>query len=101
MMKLLLAAALMLGPSFAEKTKTARPALANPPTAFEECDPTDLGSFAGKPYDEALKDRAIEVSGSKSALVLRPGEAMNMRAGLQRVILRVGDDGKVISARCG
>jgi hypothetical protein len=100
MIKIILAAALLAGPSFAEKTGTARPKLATPPP-MDECDASDLGFVAGKPFSEALKERAREASGSRTVRVIRPGEAVTMDYGLTRLNLELDAKGVVINARCG
>jgi hypothetical protein len=100
MIKLLLAAALMLGPSFAEKTKTARPALAHPP-AMEGCDVSELDFVTGKMLDEALKARAQEATGAASVRVYRKGEPVTQDLRADRLNLELDQAGRVVSARCG
>jgi len=100
MMKLILAAALLAGPTFAEKTSTARPKLAEPP-AMEECDASGLGHLVGEPFTEALKIRAREASGSRTVRVIRPGEAITMDYGLDRLNIELDAREKIISVRCG
>ncbi len=95
-----LPSAALAGPTLAEKTGTARPKLAQPPV-FEECDPTDLSGFVGKPFDPTLRARALEASGARTIRIIRPNEPVTMDYGLERVNLELDAQGKVISARCG
>lgn len=100
MTNLILIVALLAGPSFAEKTGTARPALATPP-AMEECDASGLKFVIGQRLDETLKERAREASGSRTVRVIRPGQAVTQDYGLDRLNLELDAQEKVISVRCG
>jgi hypothetical protein len=100
MTKFLIIVALLAGPSFAEKTGTARPKLAEPP-AMEECDASGLQNLIGKPFSEALKEQVLKDSGSRSVRVIRPGQAVTQDYGLQRVNIELDAQEKVISVRCG
>ena len=99
MIKLFLLAALLGGPSFAEQTKTARPALATPPV-MEGCDATDAQFALGKIVDEALQARALEASGAVTVRVFATGDAITQDLRSDRLNLEVGQAGKVVSARC-
>ena len=100
MIKSLLIALLLAGPTLAEKTKTARPALATPPT-MEGCDVTDVKELIGTLYDEALDARAKEMTGAAVVRVVRPGQMVTMDYREDRLTLELDAGGKVISARCG
>lgn len=100
MIRLLLAAGLMLGPSFAEKTGTSRPKLANPP-AMEGCDAEDVQKLIGKPLPAEGADQARLVSGSAIVRVVRPGEAVTMDYRADRLTIALDAAGAVVSARCG
>jgi hypothetical protein len=100
MTQLFLIVALLAGPSFAEKTGTARPKLATPP-AMEECDASELGFVAGQPFSEALQARAKEAAGARTVRVIRPGQPVTMDYGLDRLNLELDAQDKVINARCG
>ncbi|NNM75724.1 hypothetical protein HJG53_02220 [Sphingomonas sp. ID1715] len=100
MTKLLLIALLFGAPSFAEKTKTARPQLATPP-AMEGCDASDLKFLIGATLDEALTTRARDASGATSVRVIQPGQMVSMDYVAERLNIEVDAAGKVISARCG
>lgn len=99
MINLLLAAALMLGPSFAEKTKTSRPALAHPP-AMEGCDVSELDFVVGHPLDDALKARAQEATGAASVRVFTTGDPVTADMRPDRLNLELDKSGTVVSARC-
>jgi hypothetical protein len=96
----LLIALLLAGPTLAEKTKTARPALATPP-AMEGCDVTDVKVLIGQTYDEALAARAKDMTGAAVVRVKRPGEMVTMDYREDRLTLELDASGKVLSARCG
>jgi hypothetical protein len=100
MIRLLLIAALASGPSFAEKTGTARPKLAHPP-ALESCDAEDLQPWIGKAFPSDGVDRAREATGSTVVRVVRPGEAVTMDFRADRLTVMLDAAGKVVSARCG
>lgn len=100
MIKPLLIALLLAGPTLAEKTKTARPALATPP-AMEGCDVTEPKELVGKTYDEALAARAKELTGAAVVRVMRPGQMVTMDYREDRLTLELDAAGKVVSARCG
>lgn len=100
MTKLLLLALLLAGPTFAEKTKTSRPALATPP-AMEGCDASDLKFLIGATLDEALTTRARDASGASSVRVIRPGQMVSMDYVAERLNIEVDAAGKVTAARCG
>ena len=99
MIRLALLAALAFGPSFAERTGTSRPKLAEP--RLEGCDDSELKFAIGQPYDEQLSARLRDESGVVSILLLRPGEPASMKYGINRLTVQVDGQGKVISARCG
>ena len=96
----LLIALLLGGPTLAEKTNTARPALATPP-AMEGCDVTDAKELIGQNYDEALAKRAKDMTGTATVRVKRPGEMVTMDYREDRLTLELDAAGKVVSARCG
>lgn len=100
MIKFLILAALLAGPSFAEKTGTTRPKLAEPP-AMEECDASGLTGLVGQPYSEALKERVLKESGSRTVRVIRPRQPVTQDYGLQRVNIELDAQDKVLSVRCG
>jgi len=100
MIRLLLVAALAFGPSFAEKTGTARPKLAHPP-AMESCDAEDVQTWIGKPFPSDGAERAREATGSEVVRVVRPGEAVTMDFRADRLTIVLDAAGKVVSARCG
>ena len=100
MTKLLLIALLLGGPSFAEKTKTARPQLATPP-AMEGCDASDLQFLIGKTLDEGLTTRARDATGATKVRVIRPGQMVTMDYLPERLNIEVDAAGKVLNARCG
>ncbi|HEV2568282.1 I78 family peptidase inhibitor [Sphingomonas sp.] len=100
MIKLLLVVALLGAPSFAEKTKTARPALATPP-AMEGCDASDLKFLIGKTLDETMTARARDSSGATSVRIIRPGQMVSMDYVVERLNIEVDAAGKILSARCG
>ena len=99
MMTLLLSAAMMLAPSFAEKTKTARPALAHPP-ALEGCDVSELDSVVGHTLDDSLKARAQEATGAAAVRVFTTGDPLTQDLRPDRLNLELDSAGKVVSARC-
>jgi K+/H+ antiporter YhaU regulatory subunit KhtT len=99
-MKMIIFAALLLGPTLAEKTGTSRPALANPP-AMEGCDVSDVKDLVGQPYNEALAARARDMTGATIVRIVRPGEAVTMDYREDRLTLELDAAGKVVSARCG
>jgi hypothetical protein len=99
MIVIVLAVALA-GPTLAEKTKTARPALATPP-AMEGCDVSDVKPLIGQPYDEALAARAKEITGATVVRVVRPGQMVSMDFREDRVTLELDPGGRVIRAGCG
>ncbi len=99
-MKLALIAALLLGPTLAEKTGTSRPALATPP-AMEGCDVSDVKELVGQPYTEALATRAKDMTGAAVVRTVRPGEAVTMDFRDDRLTLELDAAGKIVSARCG
>jgi len=100
MINALLVALLVAGPTLAEKTKTARPALATPP-AMEGCDVMDAKELIGKLYDEGLGVRAKEMTGATVLRVMRPGQMVTMDYREDRLTLELDEGGKVVSARCG
>lgn len=100
MIRLFLVAALALGPSFAEKTGTARPALSHPP-AMESCDAEDVQAWIGKAFPSDGVERASEATGSAVVRVVRPGEAVTMDFRADRLTISLDANGKVVSARCG
>ena len=100
MIKLFLVAALLGGPTFAEKTKTARPQLATPP-AMEGCDASDLKFLVGKPLDETIAARARDASGATSVRIIRPGQMVSTDYVAERLNIEVDAEGKVLNARCG
>jgi hypothetical protein len=100
MMMFLLASALALGPSFAEKTHTARPALSRPP-AMEGCDAEDVQPWVGKPFPADGAEQARQATGSTVVRVVRPGEAVTMDFRADRLTIALDAAGKVVSARCG
>ena len=100
MIRLLLAAALMLGPSFAEKTGTARPKLAEPPP-MTDCDTSELTFLIGKPLDDALQARAQEASGARAVRIIRPGQMVTMDFVADRLNIELDAQGKVSAVRCG
>ena len=100
MIKLVLVAALALGPSFAEKTGTARPALSHPP-ALEGCDAEDVQSWVGHDLPNDGAGRAREATGSAVVRIVRPGEAVTMDFRADRLTISLDAAGKVVSARCG
>lgn len=95
-----LIALLLGGPTLAEKTKTARPALATPPV-MEGCDVSDIKNLIGRAYDEALSAYAKEATGAAVVRVKRPGEMVTMDYREDRLTLELDAAGKVVSARCG
>jgi hypothetical protein len=99
MMKLILLAALAFGPSFAEKTGTSHPKLAQPP-AMEGCDASELGPLVGQQYDEALKARAQEGSGAATVRVFHTGDPITQDVRSDRLNLELAPHGKVLSVRC-
>ena len=99
MIAIILALALA-GPTLAEKTNTARPALANPP-AMEGCDVSDVKPLIGQVYDEALAARAKEITGAAQVRVIRPGQMVSMDFREDRLNLELDADEKVIKATCG
>lgn len=100
MIKPFILAALLLGPTLAEKTGTSRPALATPPV-MEGCDASDVKELIGRPHDEALSKRARDMTGATLVRVVRPGEAVTMDFREDRLTLELDEAGKVVSARCG
>lgn len=100
MIKIALLAALLLGPSLAEKTGTSRPALATPP-AMEGCDVSDVKELIGQPWTEALAARAKDMTGATVVRTVRPGEAVTMDFREDRLTVELDAAGKVVSARCG
>jgi hypothetical protein len=100
MIKFILVAALMLGPSLAEKTGTSRPPLANPP-AMEGCDVSDVKELVGRIQDETLTKRAQDMTGAMIVRTVRPGEAVTMDYRADRLTLEIDSAGKVVTARCG
>jgi hypothetical protein len=100
MIKIALLAALLLGPTLAEKTGTSRPALANPP-AMEGCDVSDVKELIGRAYDETLAQRARDMTGAAVVRTVRPGEAVTMDYREDRLTLELDAAGRVVSARCG
>ena len=100
MIQLFLLAALLGAPSFAEKTKTARPSLATPPV-MEGCDASDLTFLIGKPLDDALTARAKDAAGATSVRVVRPGQMVTMDYLPERLNIEVDAGEKVIAIRCG
>lgn len=100
MIKLMLAAALFGGPTFAEKTKTARPQLATPPV-MEGCDASDLTFLIGKTLDATLSARARDASGAKSVRVIRPGQMVTMDYVPERLNIEVDATGNITAVRCG
>jgi hypothetical protein len=99
-MKIALIAALLLGPTLAEKTGTSRPALATPP-AMEGCDVSDMKELVGQLYTEALAARARDMTGATLVRTVRPGEAVTMDFRDDRLTLELDAAGRVVSARCG
>lgn len=99
MINVLLSLALMMAPSFAEKTKTARPALAHPP-AMEGCDASELDFVVGHPLDDALKARAQEATGAATVRVFTTGDPITADMRPDRLNLELDKAGKVVSARC-
>ena len=99
MIGLILAAVLALGPSFAEKTGTARSKLATPP-ALEACDHSELDFVIGKPLDDALKARAQEASGAASVRVFHTGDPVTQDLRSDRLNIELSPPGKIVSARC-
>lgn len=99
MISLVLAVGLALGPSFAEKTGTARPKLASPP-AMDGCDHSELDFLAGQLLDDALKARAQEASGSATVRVFHTGDPITEDRRSDRLNIELSPHGKVISARC-
>ena len=99
MISLVLAMALALGPSFAEKTGTARPKLATPP-AMEGCDASELDFAIGKPVDDALKTRAQESSGASIVRVFHTGDPITQDRRSDRLSIELSPHGKILSARC-
>jgi hypothetical protein len=100
MTKLILMLALLAGPSFAEKTGTARPKLAEPPP-MDMCDASDLKDLIGQPLSEALQARAQERSGARVVRILRPGQAVTMDYSETRLNIEVDAQSKIISVGCG
>ena len=100
MMHFALIAALLGAPTFAEKTKTARPALATPPS-MEGCDASDLSFLTGKLLDEALTAQARDAAAAKSVRVIRPGQMVTMDYLAERLNIEVDAAGKVTAVRCG
>ena len=99
-MKMILIAALLLGPTLAERTGTSRPALANPP-AMEGCDVSDVKELVGQAYTEALVQRAKDMTGAAVVRIVRPGEAVTMDFRADRLTLELDAEGRVVAARCG
>jgi hypothetical protein len=100
MIRLILAAALMLAPSFAEKTGTARPKLATPP-AMEGCDAEDLQKLVGQTFTDTTADQAREASGAAVVRVVRPGQMVTMDIRGDRLTITLDEAGKIVSVRCG
>lgn len=99
MIHLLLAGALLLGPSFAEQTGTTRPKLATPP-AMEGCDVSDLTDLVGQPFSEALQAHAKEASGAATVRVFHTGDVITQDLRPDRLNLELNAAGQVVSARC-
>lgn len=97
---MILIAALLLGPTLAEKTGTTRPALANPP-AMEGCDVSDVKELVGQAHTEALVQRAKDMTGAAVVRTVRPGEAMTMDFRADRLTLELDAGQRVVAARCG
>ncbi len=100
MIKLALVAALLLGPTLAEKTGTSRPALATPP-AMEGCDVSDVKELVGQPWTDALAARAKDMTGAAVIRTVRPGEIVTADYREDRLTVELDAGGKVVRARCG
>lgn len=100
MIAIIILALAMAGPTLAEKTNTARPALATPP-AMEGCDVSDVKALIGQIYDEALATRAKEMTGATIVRTMRPGQMVSMDFREDRLTLELDAAGKVVKASCG
>lgn len=99
MISLVLASALALGPTFAEKTKTSHPKLATPP-AMEGCDASELDFVIGKPLEDALQVRAQEASGAAVVRSFHTGDPITQDKRSDRLSIELSPHGKILSARC-
>lgn len=99
-MNLFLITALLLGPTLAEKTGTARPALATPP-AMDGCDASDAKELTSQPYSESLAQRAKDMTGAAVVRTVSPDQAVTLDFRADRLTVRLDAAGKVVSARCG
>jgi hypothetical protein len=98
-MTFLLFIAALAAPTLAEKTGTARPALATPP-AMEGCDASDLGFVVGKRPDDALQARALAASGAAGVRIFKTGEPVTQDRRSDRLNFELSPGGAIVSARC-
>ncbi len=81
----------------------ASPAPANAPSADapKQCDAAAAQWAVGKAADQALVDKAVSDSGSSSARVIKPGQAVTMDFREDRLNIEVDAANNVTAVRCG
>lgn len=95
----LLAVSLLAGPTLAERTKTARPALATPPV-LEGCEEAEAQISLGRVPDDPLKARVLAASGASTLRVFAKGQPITQDRRSDRLNLETDAAGRVLSARC-
>jgi hypothetical protein len=66
-----------------------------------ECRNNELARFSGQPATQDLGAEMLRVSGAKLLQWISPGMMVTMDFRSDRLRVRLGPDGKVMSARCG
>lgn len=91
-------AACSSSPSASEST-AAGPAPA--PDAAKRCDAGPAQWAIGKSADQATIDKAVADSGSATARVIKPGQAVTMDFREDRLNIELDANGAVTAVRCG
>ncbi len=89
----------------APSTETSTPAAEPTPTpvtdAAKRCDATHAQWAVGKAADQATVDKLVADSGSSSARVIKPGQAVTMDFREDRLNVEVDAANVVTGVRCG
>lgn len=81
--------------------ETAAPPAAPIADVAKRCDAANAQWAVGKPADQALVDKAVSDSGSATARVIKPGEAVTMDFREDRLNIEVDAANAVTTVRCG
>ena len=77
------------------------PVAASPPPPAGPCNADAAGWAIGRAVDQELINRVIHDTGSRTARVVEPGQAVTMDYNPERVSIHVNERGAINSIHCG